>query len=291
MHKEAKERNTGKVIRIEDARKGVEYICKYCGVDMETAQGPEVGWHFRCCKGRVHKRSLCAQMACCNKNNRTIYNAEGIITNEFFEVLFSPENDRAGGNVGNGGGGPYVSGGGNGSAVEFEIAPCRTLQQLWKAKVAEMPHDMMLTEGQLSDVFIAEKDLWRYVNPEQSLNNRVLQLYPLSPLANGILFSGSVKVGKNKWKNVRFIMDIRDKELCQHWKSKLFNQIWRKNGTQTYGRRYNAAMVAGKWKAISQNEAETLYGLSYKDTCVGVQVAELQRKNLIYAIPESKTNE
>lgn len=289
MIQEALNKSTGKTTPIGEASKDEEYECLFCHADMYPAQGQDLEWHYRCKRGH-HKRTFCAQMAQCSHNNRIIHDVEGIIPENFFDGLYRPEKEDGDG----GGQHPVVPPVGGVDPGEYEVVPCRTLSQLWKAKVAEMPHDMKIGKGILSDVFIKQKDFWRYLNKGDALNNRILELQPIKYYQNAkvvVFVAQWRKKLKNGYEDREklFLLRFSDDELFNDIQKRLFEWVIKDDGSSSPVRTFDAVLVAGWWRVCNADEYYS-YGVHPYEKCIGVQLANCTSRKQIYMIPEMRRN-
>ena len=296
MIKFAIDKRTQKLVPISKATKDESHECEYCGVDLYPVDG-SVNDFFRCFEGKPHKRPICAQMAQRSSSNRNIYNAEEINPTDFFQGLFTPAQGENGGNSGTGvtaGGHPTVPPMGGETPEEFVIVPCRTLGQLWRAKVAEMPHCMWIGDGCiLSDIYLKQKVYWIYLEKGTVLNNRILELRPLFPDRYGkrfISFGASWEVKSECGffrHNELFILRFADANLFDNMYQKLFALEVKENGTSERVRLYDGVLVAGCWHKC-EPEDYNAYGLKLDTNCIGVQIADCISKQQIFGIPETR---
>lgn len=288
MITKAKDLKTGVRVLIEDAAPGKPYACMDCGVTMFPVQGSERQWFFRCAK-ELHRRSNCFQRS---NNCRRIHDADSIVPERFFEGLYA--NDIRG-PIGPPVDPPVIPPVFPPKDIEesddVEIVPCRTLRQLWSAGVADLPHDMPIGKGVLSDLIIKKKDFWRYLNSGNVLNNRILKLMPIKYSNEERVIVFVAKWGKKisanpaRYENREafFLLKFQDQNVFNSVWNDLFKWDIQENGTPRLIRLVNAALVAGHWRACTADELRKCSD-KLDENYVSVQIAECTSKKLVYAI-------
>ena len=276
-------------VHISEAVKGRKYVCEHCGVDMCPVQG-EVRDHYYRCTGDLHKRSVCAQRG---SGARKIYNADDVNPEEFFAGVLKEDQKREVWPPVDLPHGPrVVPPPGEVNPQHEQIVPCRTLIQLWNAKVFEMPFDMPISEGILADLIVKQKDFWHILEGSDTMNNRVLEVKPLKSYRKEriIVFTANWRKkiqGKYVDRQKLFLLRFTDDELySREWK-KVFDWQVRENGTYYPKRLFDTVLVAGCWRSCEAKEYRSL-GLQPYDTCIGVQIADCVSSKQIYGIPETK---
>ena len=153
---------------------------------------------------------------------------------------------------------------------------------------------MPISNGILSDVFIKQKNFWRYMDGEGALNNRVLELLPIKYYQDVkvIVFAAQwgkkIEVGYQNREKL-FLLRFSDDELFNNVRNSLFERVIQEDGRSKTERTYDSVLVAGCWCVCNEDEYRS-YGVHPYEKCIGVQIANCMSHKQIYLIPKKRRN-
>ncbi len=307
---EAIDKRMGKTVKIEEAYSGQRLACPYCGVDVHPVLGVDTQF-FRCYEGGKHTNYICEQL---DRTNR-VYDPQLTDIAQLFDNLFNPvhekeepswESDEDEGLVETeledelmyGDESEYgtdvdtddVDKEEGKPASEPVILPCRTLRQLWKAKIQAFKANERIGSHLRSDIFLWYKDFDRFFARRDDLGKRVLAIRPLKPVnrSNAILFDSFAKDWNTKvYKKKNFVLVFQDRREYNQACKKLFIRNIENRGASSTDPKYDMVLVAGDWAELDAEEY-AVFGVKPGENFYGAQSSTFYSKNQIYAIPDHK---
>ena len=294
-------------VTISKAHHGRRYSCPFCGVDMHPVLEVQTQ-HYSCFPGGRHSNPLCEQLV--DKNRA--YDPKLTDVTKLFDHLFRPVIERMPPPV------PPVDGddpdqkpepgdpetepGNDPDDGELDdddkipepsepvVLPCRTLSQLWKAKIHKLWPFEIIGSYFRSDVFLSHRDFERFLTRRDSIGKRIVEVRPLWVVdkRNAVVFEIFTRVAKTAYyKKKYFVLGCNNRHDYNRVCRRVFLRVRNDSGSEKTVPGYRMVLLAGDWRELSEAECAT-YSITNRENIYGAQISHYYSKNQLYTIPEEK---